>query len=147
MIPTLWSRWLHAAILGVMLFGMSMVLTPGLIKRFFSALIYSSPSAIEAELGATANAYIALMHGVIGAVTFGWGTAMLLALRGPFLRCEREGWILIAVPLVAWYIPDTLFSVYTGFWQNAAFNTFFATLFAVPLIASRKHFDFHRGNP
>jgi hypothetical protein len=139
-IPMIWYRWLHAAVLGLMLFGIAMIAAPGLIRQFFSALIYATPSAIESNFGAAANAYIVLVHGVLGAVMFGWSVAMLLALRGPFRRGEREGWLLMALPLVAWYVPDTLFSLHTGFWQNAVLNTALALLFAIPLAASRKHF-------
>lgn len=140
MIPTIWYRWLYAAILGVMLSGILMVLVPGLIKQGFSALVYSAPSAIESKLGTEANAYITLVHGVLGSVMLGWGVAMLLALRGPYRRREREGWLLLAVSLAAWYVPDTLFSLYTGFWQNAILNTVFAVLFAIPLAATHKYF-------
>lgn len=139
-VPALWYRWLHAAVLGLMLFGIAMVAAPGPIRQFFSVLIYASPAAIESGFGVAANDYIVLMHGVIGAVMFGWGAAMLLVLRGPFRRGEREGWLLLALPLIAWYVPDTLFSLYTGFWQNAVLNTVLAMLFAIPLAACRKHF-------
>lgn len=139
-IPSLWYRWLYVVIVAVMLFGIAMVLAPDLIRSFFSALVYASPTAIETRFDAEANAYIVLAHGVLGAVMFGWGATMLLALRGPFKRGEREGWTMIALPVLAWGIPDTLFSLYTGFWQNAALNAVFFVLFAIPLIASRKHF-------
>ncbi|MCX5882965.1 MAG: hypothetical protein NTU74_14525 [Deltaproteobacteria bacterium] len=42
-IPKIWFRWLFVVVIGVMLFGISMVLTPGLIRAFFSLLVYSSP--------------------------------------------------------------------------------------------------------
>ena len=48
-----------------------------------------------------------------------------------------EGWNLIATPVVAWFIPDTAFSLWTGFWQNAVLNAVFALLFAIPLIATK----------
>ena len=140
MIPVLWYRWLYASTLGVMLFGISMVLAPDFIRQFFSLLVYASPSAIERGFGSAANAYILLVHGVLGAVMFGWGVAMLMALRGPFRRGEREGWRLIAVPVAAWFVPDTVFSLYSGFWQNAVLNTVFAALFAIPLAATHRHF-------
>lgn len=123
-----------------MIFGLSMVLTPDWIRRFLSLLVYGSSTAIESRFSNAANAYVTLVHGVLGAVMFGWGLSMLLALRGPFRRGEAIGWQLIALPLVAWFVPDTAFSLYTGFWQNAVLNTGFALLFAVPLIATRRVF-------
>lgn len=140
MIPKIWYRWLHVALIAVMLFGISTVLFPGLIKQLFSALIYSDAGAIGTSFSESANRYIVLVHAVLGSVMFGWGAAMLLALRGPFSRGEKEGWLLITVSLAAWYIPDTVFSLYTGFWQNAVLNTSLVILLAVPLAASCRHF-------
>lgn len=139
----IWYRWLAVVICGVMLFGIAMVLAPGLIRGFFSLLIYASPDAIGSRFSPDANEYIVLLHGVLGAVMFGWGVAMLVALRGPFRQGEREGWNLIAIPVLAWFIPDTAFSLWTGFWQNAVLNAVFALLFAIPLIATRKTFSPH----
>lgn len=140
MIPTIWYRWLLVAVWILMIFGLSMVLVPDWIRRFFSLMVYGSSTAIESRFSTAANSYVTLVHGVIGAVMFGWGLTMLLALRGLFRRGEALGWQLIAWPLVAWFVPDTAFSLYTGFWQNAVLNTGFALLFAIPLIATRRVF-------
>lgn len=140
MIPGFWYRWLFVVILIVMLFGASMVATPDVIRQFFGLLIYSAPGAIEAGFGVEANAYITLVHGVLGTVMLAWGVAMMIALTGPFARGQREGWVLIAVPLMVWYLVDTGFSLYIGFWRNAVLNTVLAILFGVPLVATRRYF-------
>lgn len=139
-VPLLWYRWLQAVVIGVMAFGLSMLLAPETMLRFFSALLYASTGAIEGRFSAEAVRYIVLVHGVLGAVMFGWGVLMWLVLRGPFRRGQAEGWTMIAVPLLAWCVPDTLFSLLTGFWQNAVLNAVFFVSFAVPLAASRKFF-------
>ena len=36
-------------------------------------------------------------------------------------------------------MPDTLYSLLSGFWPNAVLNAGFALLFAVPLLALRRH--------
>ena len=140
MIPSLWMRWLTIAAAVVMLFGLSMLLAPGLIRQAFSLLIYADPAAIETRFGVDANRYIVLTHGVLGAVMFGWGTMMLMALRGPFARREAGGWTLLAAPLAMWFVTDTIFSLYTGFWQNAVLNSALLALFSVPLAATRRYF-------
>jgi hypothetical protein len=140
MIPLFWYRWLFAVILGVMAFGIAMVLIPDAIRAFFSLLIYASPSAIATRFDQEANAYIVLAHGVLGAVMFGWGATLLLVLRGPFKRLDSDGWNMIAIPVAAWCVPDTAFSLYTGFWQNAVLNSVFAVLFLIPLLVTRKYF-------
>lgn len=47
------------------------------------------------------------------------------------------GWNLIALSVAAWFVPDTSYSLLSGFWQNAVLNTVFAGLFAIPLWATR----------
>lgn len=139
-IPRFWVRWLHVAALVVILFGLAMVTVPEVIRKFFSLLFYSAPGAIETRFTVGANAYIMFAHGVLGGVMVGWGLAMLIALRGPFVRGQKDGWLLIALPVTVWYLIDTAFSLLVGFWQNAILNTALAVLFAIPLVATRRRF-------
>ena len=98
MIPAIWYRWLQVAVGILMIFGISMVLAPDWIRTFFSLIVYGSPGAIETGFPAGANDYIVLVHGVLGAVMFGWGLTLLLVLMGPFRRGEKEGWNMFALP-------------------------------------------------
>jgi len=139
-VPKIWFHWLFVVVIGVMLFGISMILMPGLIRAFFSLLVYSAPMTIDAEFSPAAVEYITLLHGVLGAVMFGWGAIMLMALCGPFRRGSKEGWNMLTVSVAVWFVPDTVFSLGTGFWQNAVLNAVFAVLFAVPLAATYKAF-------
>lgn len=136
---TIWWRWLVVVVIGVMLFGIGMVLAPGLIRQFFSVLLYASPSH-TASFGADAVAYVSLVHAVLGAVMFGWGVALLLALLGPFRQGMRVGWQIVAVSVAAWFVPDSLYSLWSGFWQNALMNLGFLILFAIPLAATYRSF-------
>lgn len=139
-VSVFWFRWLVVVIVGAMLFGISMVLSPDFIRRFFGLLFYTSANGLDNRFGIAAIAYITLVHGVLGAVMFGWGMALLMILLGPFRRGSREGWLILSVSLAAWFVPDTLFSLWTGFWQNAVFNLLFALLFAIPLAATYGEF-------
>ena len=134
-----WWRWLIVITLGIMIFGIAMVLAPALTRQFFALLLYSSPDALS-SFGAPAIAYITLLHGVLGSVMFGWGVALLYILRGPFRRGYREGWRMLLVSLAAWFIPDTAFSLWAGFWPNAALNGVIALLYFIPLVASYRAF-------
>lgn len=126
-----------------MAFGLALVLLPGLAREGFSLLIYADGGRLEA-FGAEAVAYISLVHAVLGAVMFGWGIALLLVVRGPFARGEREGWQIIVVSVSAWFVSDTAFSLWSGFWQNAVLNFVFIVLFAVPLAATYRVFHAQR---
>ena len=140
--PTLpspfWWKWLIAATILVLTFGLAMVVIPEPISRLF-ALILSS-SQIVNSLGESARAYHLLFQGVLGGTMFGWGMALLLVVTGPFRHGSREGWTIIAVSMTAWFIPDTLFSLWTGFWMNAVLNAVFLVLFAIPLAATYRSF-------
>jgi len=132
---TFWLRWLLAVTLGVMAVGLVLVLAPGLTRQGFSLLVYADTERITA-FGPDAVAYIALVHAVLGSVMFGWGLALLFVVRGLFSRGAREGWQIVAVSVAAWFVPDTAFSLWSGFWQNALLNLAFIILFALPLAAT-----------
>ena len=134
-----WWRWLIVTTVFILIVSIAMVVIPAPVQRIFSLLFYSSPERIDA-FGAPAVAFIMLLQGVLGAVMFGWGVALLLVLLGSFRRGSREGWTIIAVSLAAWFIPDTTISLLSGFWQNAVFNLVFLVFFAIPLVATRRTF-------
>lgn len=131
-----WVRWLQAVAVGVIAFGLLLVLAPGLARQGFSLLVYADTAGIDA-FGDTAVRYVGLTHAVIGGLMVGWGTAMLYAVRVLFARGRAEGWTLITLSITAWYLPDTAYSLLSGFWQNAVLNTVFLTLFVLPLWATR----------
>jgi len=136
-----WVSWLRLATLAVAAFGAVLVVAPGLARQGFSLLAYADRQRID-SFGAQAGAYIALVHAVLGGVMLGWGLALWLVVRGPFARGAREAWTTMAVSVAAWFVPDTLFSLWSGFWQNAVLNLGFAVSFAVPLAATWR--SFHR---
>ncbi len=134
-----WWRWLIVTTVFVLVFSIAMVVATEPIQRIFSFLFYSSPERMDV-FGAPAMAIIKLFLGVLGAVMFGWSAALLLVLLGSFRRGSREGWTIIAVSLAAWFIPDTTYSLWSGFWQNAALNLVFLVFFAIPLAATHRTF-------
>lgn len=130
-----WWIWLVCVTAIVMLFGMSMIGLPGLLRQLFSLLLYGTPLQMASwETGAVA--YVTLMHGVLGATMAGWGTALMFLLFGPFRQGKAMGWWGVAISLIAWFIPDTFFSLWAGFWQNAGLNMVFILLYALPLAAT-----------
>jgi hypothetical protein len=134
-----WWRWLVVADVVVMLFGISMILASDLLMQFFSLVFYASPLALS-SFQAEAVAYIRFAHGVMGAVNIGWGAALMFTLLSQFRNREYMGWLTIAVSMSAWFLTDTAFSIWSGFWQNAISNLGFAILFAIPLAATKRTF-------
>jgi hypothetical protein len=116
-----------------------MVIFPGPTQRVFNYVYLSSPAG-RPLFSENAVAYITFISAVLGAVMFAWSITFLYVLYGPFRRGEKEGWRTLAVSLTAWFIPDTSFSLWSGFWQNAILNILLLSLFAVPLVATHSMF-------
>lgn len=131
-----WINWLSAVAGGVAVFGLILVVAPALTRQGFSLLVYASPGRIDA-FGAEPARYLSLTHAVIGGVMVGWGTMLFYVTRTLFADGMRLGWNLIALSVAAWFVPDTLYSLASGFWQNAVLNVIFLGLFGIPLQATR----------
>ncbi|OYU15913.1 MAG: hypothetical protein CFE37_03890 [Alphaproteobacteria bacterium PA4] len=135
-----WRRCLRLIAGGTALFGLAFVLLPGLTRAGFHTMIYGSPLPPP---GFTAEAlrYTSLAYAVLGAVMFGWGVLMALLLGAPARRDFQHGWRadswrMLAISLLCWFVPDTAYSLLSGYWQNAVLNSAFLLLFGLPLLAS-----------
>lgn len=135
----LWTNWLLATAIGVTAFGLALVVAPDLALQGFSLLIYSDADRI-ASFGQEAARYISLAHAVLGGVMVGWGVALIIVVRTLFAVGHRAGWNIVALSATTWFVPDTAYSLASGYWQNALLNLAFLVLFAVPLIATSKVF-------
>lgn len=122
---------------GVVIFGLLLVLAPALTRQGFSLLVYASADRIDA-FGTEQVRYLSLVHAVIGSVMVGWGVALFLVTKLLFSHESRLGWNLIAGSVAAWFLPDTTYSLLSGYWQNATLNAFFLALYAIPLWAIRR---------
>ena len=132
-----WSTWLQAASLGVSVFGLVFVLAPAWTRQGFSLMLYGSGTTIDA-FDTEAVSYVSLVHAVLGGVMVGWGVSLWYAVRSFFHDRPRACWNLVALSLVTWFIPDTAYSLASGYWQNAILNLAFFVLFAIPLWATRR---------
>lgn len=134
---TFWTHWLLTVSAGVAIFGLLLVLAPGLTRQGFSLLVYTSADRLDA-FGAEQVRYLSLVHAVLGSVMVGWGVALFLVTKLLFNQEGRLGWKLIAGSVAAWFLPDTTYSLLSGYWQNAVLNTVFLALYAIPLWATRR---------
>ena len=140
-LPSLiWITWLSLTSFGVVIFGLVLVVFPGLSLRGFSFLLYSDPQKL-ASFSADAIRYIELLHAVLGSVMVGWGVALMIIVRKWFAMGVRVGWQIIVASVLVWFLPDTVFSLWSGFWQNAMLNLSFLILFLVPLVATYRTFN------
>lgn len=122
---------------GFAAFGAALVLAPGPVGRLFGWIAWGSAGR-PAEFGPDAMAYVQLVHAIVGAVTVGWALTLLGVVAWFWRRDARRAWLLVAVPMAAWFALDTAFSLWSGFWRNAVFNSLFALALAVPLALLRR---------
>ena len=135
-----WWRWLQATCLVVQAFGAFMVLSPSGTNGLFGFLVLGDAGAIS-QFNERAVDYVGLLHAILGSVLVGWGVALLLVVRQFHMRHPEQVCRLVLLSLLFWVVPDTAYSLWSGFWQNAMLNTSFIALFAPPLIASRVQRD------
>ena len=114
--------------------SLSLVVLPDAGSAAFSALIYQQRD-LPAEFSPAAREYVQLTHAVLGAVMAGWFTMMLLL--SLLLGTVARAWDALVLGLAVWFVPDTAYSLASGFWQNAVLNTVILTLFAPALLATR----------
>lgn len=131
-----WINWLLVVAAGIVAFGLVLVMAPSISRQGFSLLVYASAAHID-TFGQEQVRYISLVHAVIGGVMVGWGVAIFYVTKSLLARGERNAWYLVALSIGAWFVPDTLYSLISGYWQNAVLNTVFLALFALPLWATR----------
>ncbi|MDP3270600.1 hypothetical protein [Limnobacter sp.] len=137
--PTFWINWLTYTAEFTVLFGLLMVLAPGLTQQAFGLLIFQNTEQFAA-FDPQATAYIELAHAVMGSVLVGWGALIFMLVRKLNIGDAKQTCNMIAISVLLWYVPDTAFSLYSGFWQNAVLNSGFAVLYAIPLMALRKYY-------
>lgn len=126
-----WCLWLLGAAAVTVVTGVGFVVAPEPLLAMLAPLSLAPPvPAMSAE----AAAYVAFVYGVLGAVMIGWGGTMGWLARVPLRRGEAWAWWATAVPLLAWFVPDTARSLLAGAWQNALLNVVFLIMFAPPLV-------------
>jgi len=133
----LWTGWLVAAALVVLVLGAAFVFAAGPVQEIFGSLYLGPQGKV---IDSQTAPYVEFIGAVLGAVMFGWAVLLLFVVRGPFRSGERIGWDMIAASLGSWFVLDTAYSLVSGYWQNAVLNTSLFVLFAIPLAATYRHF-------
>jgi hypothetical protein len=135
----IWWRVLAFVGIYLMMFGLCLVMFPNLTMRGFSLIIYANEGQLLANTS-EAVAYIKLLHAVLGAVIVCWGAMVLMTVLKVAPGQPHLAWKLVLFSALAWFIPDTSYSLISGFWQNAILNLVFAFLFALPLWMIKKKY-------
>lgn len=131
-----WWWWLLVVTCGVIAVGAFFILSPEMARHVFSLLYYRSSIALD-DFQGEAVRYITFAHGILGAVMIGWGVALLLVLLGPLRQAHAHAWRTFVVSLAIWFVVDSGFSLWSGYWQNAILNSGIALLFLPGLVGTR----------
>jgi hypothetical protein len=121
--------WLAVGLTGA--FGLFLIAAPEAGLVLFGWIAFGRLPPL-AGMPPEAHPYLMFVHGVLGAVMFGWAVLMGLMLRAP-VADRRWGLRAIALSVGAWFVVDSLWSMGRGFPGNALLNLGFALLFAVAL--------------
>ena len=132
-----WDGWLITVTAGVIAFSASLVVFPQLSQSLFDSL-FARQLAAHQPFEPSAADYVRFVYGVLGAVMIGWMVSLLFLIAGPFRERTRFGWCAVTTSVLIWFVVDSSFSIWVGFWENAAFNAGFLLLFAPPIIATSR---------
>ena len=113
-------RWMAIGLTGA--FGLFLMLAPEAGLALFGWIAFGRFPPY-AELPPVSHPYLMFMHGVLGAVMFGWAVLMGLVLGG------AGGARMILLSVCAWFVVDTAWSLARGFPGNVLLNLAFLALF------------------
>jgi hypothetical protein len=128
----LWDRVLLVVYAAVGLFSLALLVLPNSMARFFAWIAFGSGGP---RGDVVAQDYARFVHAILAAVMIGWMVALAGIALGPLRKRERWAWSTSAGSAMAWFVPDTIYSLSQGYPRNAAFNLVFALAFGVPLFA------------
>lgn len=80
------------------------------------------------------------VYGMLGGALIWLGIVILYMVKFAFARKEKWSRDAILFGMLAWFVVDTLMSVYTKAYFNAGFNLASLIVFGLPLAMTRKEF-------
>lgn len=128
----IWQRYLIGILVVLAAVSLVLPLLPSVGASAFSLLVYQD-RAYPADFSPEALSYIRLTNAVLGSVMAGWFLTMLGIARR--LGSDPALWRILAAGLAIWFVPDTAYSIGSGYWQNAILNVTVLALFVPPLVA------------
>jgi len=139
-----WYCWLIVASCLIILFGLSMVLFSNtFLFGYFNNMVHNN-FPVNGDL-IVLKSLLTWLYAVLGATMIGWGICILYVLQNAFIRKERWAWFAIIVGLLAWFIPDTFMSYFSGAIFNVVLNFALLLAFLLPLIFTFRDFNTKQG--
>ena len=133
-----WSKIFLIIVAVTIGFAAFMVLPPYPSIAYFNTLLYKD-IGFPSDFSPEAIRYITFLYGVLGCVMIGWMALVAGLTHQSLSKGSARTWKLIMASLLIWFIPDTLLSLVSGYWQNGASNTVFFVAFLIPMLKMRAH--------
>jgi len=117
--------------------GLLMVTAPvtglGSLTEMFLDLAHQPYEGAQPITGKSAH----LMNAILGGILVGFGTMIWVVSEHVLRKDFALGRKLILMPLICWFVTDSLGSVLTGAWFNAVLNTGIFGAFLIALFLGR----------
>ena len=78
-----------------------------------------------------------LLNAILGGILVGFGVMIWMVAERVFRIDQTLGRAIILVPLLSWFVTDSLGSILAGAWFNAVINVAIITAFLAPLLGAR----------
>ena len=128
-----WKTWMRVWCWAVLAFGavLALAAVPSLdaAPRMVLGLVGGDPVLLDLPT-------MRFAFGLMGALTLGWGVAMM-AMVGLAHTHGAAVWRSLTASVLVWYVIDSAISVLTGFPLNAVSNTLLTVGYLIPVLVTR----------
>jgi hypothetical protein len=138
--PTGAITYLTAVAGSVIVFAALMMVTRLVTDGLFNWMFFGETGE-PAGFSADAVDYYRVIYGVLGAVMIGWFLLVLWVVRGPLASGVAGAWGALVLSVGGWFAIDSIFSLASGFSENAVLNLLFLAAFAPGLWLTRPGAD------
>lgn len=118
--------------------GLLMITAPltglGFLTEMFLDLAHQPYEGAQPITGKSAH----LLNAILGGILVGFGTMIWVVAEHVLRKDFALGRKLILIPLICWFITDSLGSIFTGAWFNAVLNSLIFGAFAIALFLGKK---------
>lgn len=134
-VPRFWLNWLRTGVGVLVLFGLVLIISPGLAHAFFNWAGLGS-TQMPIVFPDKAIRQLSFVYGTIGTLIIGWMILTLTIIEGPFAKGERAGWTALAAAFTIWFTIGLLHASSSGYWAFALIQAAVYGGFIIPLYAT-----------
>ncbi len=131
-----WFNYAKILTIIIFIFSLGIIWVPVIWRDFFNLIIFGE-RIFPADFSDDAIQYIRLIFGITGAVMASWSFVLYILITGPLKEGQMWAWRAFAGSVILWFVLDTSYSLFTGFPENAVFNTLFLLAYTPAIIKTK----------